>query len=151
MKAAFFIMKCMEKIMLKDKKYLILRIIEWVMPWLVLIGGIPAIYSYNKTNRLYYEYYPIWSEEVPADIAMLYERMNDLFHVSYRIAMWTGVIAVAIEIIIGTIGLVTLIINASDKKPVKESVILWLSPFLFVAGTLLLMFIVLVFTYGIGV
>ncbi len=111
--------------MLDDKKIKTLLIIEFILPWTVLLTGIPAIIFYDHNNS-----------------AML-----DIF---FSISLIITVIATAAESIFSLIGLISIIMRLCDnsKPSVMTSAILWICGGLFSFGTVLLMFIVNIFTYA---
>lgn len=121
-----------EYIMDKKKKALslILRI-EMILPWLVLVGGMPAICCW------FGEYY-------------------ELLEVFYSIAMITGQAILVLEFVLGIISLImliTLIFNKNTRY--KENIILgvssWLCSAFCMAGTFILILLVISFTYAQGI
>lgn len=128
--------------MKRDKKFIILFIVEIVLPWLVLAFGIPAIYYCHKG----YQYYSggITIEEHHYAAVMLY-----VFH---SLSMGTGLVVILTELIIGFASFIWMIVNISQKKKERfciiKPLVLWLCPVLFTIGTFFLMIVVSIFTYG---
>lgn len=128
--------------MKRDKKFIILFIVEIVLPWLVLAFGIPAIYYCDRS----YQYYSggLTIEEHHYAAVMLY-----VFH---RLSMCTGLVVILTELIIGFAAFIWMIVNISQKKKERfciiKPLVLWLCPGLFTIGTFFLMLLVSVFTYG---
>ncbi|MEE1125906.1 MAG: hypothetical protein U0L18_08205 [Acutalibacteraceae bacterium] len=116
----------------KKKKALSLILkIEKIIPWLVLVGGIPAICCW------FGEYY-------------------ELLEIFYSIAMITGQVVLVLEFILGIISLILLITFIVNKKNrCKENIILgvssWLCSAFCMAGTFILVLLVISFTYAQGI
>lgn len=131
--------------MFKDKKFTIPCLAEWIMPWLVLIPGIPAFYYFNESGQLWRKY-----GDGPE-----YEQAHELFVSFYDAVMSTGVIVIFLELLLALVAFILLIISfcKKDRKPfaITKPLILWLCPGVFVFGTLLLMLFVHTFTYGMGI
>lgn len=131
--------------MFKNKKLLIMWITEWILPWLVLIPGIPAIACWSKAHNIWMQY-----GDCPE-----YEKINHLFHSFYNAAMGTGGVVLLTEIGFFFVFLVRFLIrvfrkNIESNSP-QQFIGLWLAPLFFIPGTLLLIFFVHVFTYGMGI
>lgn len=116
----------------KKKKALSLILkIEKIIPWLVLVGGIPAVCCW------FGEYY-------------------ELLEIFYSIAMITGQVVLVLEFILGIISLILLITFIVNKKNrCKENIILgvssWLCSAFCMAGTFILVLLVISFTYAQGI
>lgn len=110
-----------------NRKMIIVLLIETVVPWLVLVGGIPAMYFYMCG--------PI-------------EKLKFF----YEFAMLTGRVAMVAEFIIGTVSFVLMIVSAFCKEREKNSIIytglIWFYSGWCILGSGLLMFLVEIFTYG---
>ena len=114
----------------KNALSLILKI-EKIIPWLVLVGGIPAICCWFAG---YYE----------------------LLEAFYSITMITGQAILVLEFVLGIISLIlliTLIVNKNTRN--KENIILgvssWLCSAFCMAGTFILILLVISFTYAQGI
>ncbi len=131
--------------MFKDKRFIIPWLAEWIMPWLVLIAGIPAFYYFNESGQLWRKY----------GNGPEYEQTHELFVSFYDATMNIGVIVIFLELLLALIAFILLIINIYKKnqKPfaITKPLILWLCPGVFVFGTLLLMLLVHTFTYGMSI
>ncbi len=129
--------------MFRDKKFTIPFIAELIMPWLILIPGIPAIIYCSKSSSSFRYDGP----------GPQYEAISNLFHQFYDASMTTGIIVILLELVIGLIGLIWLTIGTGKKNPnpsyTTYPLILFLCPIIF--GTLILMFFVHAFTYGMGI
>ncbi len=116
--------------MFKDKKYSILWIVELILPWLVLVFGIPAGMVFS-TDR------------------------DELFRIFYGLAMGGGVVILVIEAAVGLAGFVWMTVNICRKKKepfsIERPLMLWICSFGFIICTLLLMLFVQGITYGQGV
>lgn len=118
--------------------------IERILPWLVLVGGIPSIFFWNASSTAWY-----------ADRMVEYERYSNLLEIFHTISLGTGVIVVLAEVIFGSIALVGLMVDiikksdSQENKAVKKR-IFWSSGGLVIL-TLFLMLLVQGFTYGQGV
>lgn len=116
----------------KKKKALSLIFrIEMILPWLVLVGGIPAICCW------FGEYY-------------------ELLEAFYSIAMITGQAVLVLELILGIISLILLITFIANKNTrCKENIISgvssWLCSAFCMVGTFILVLLVISFTYAQGI
>ena len=124
--------------MFKDKKFTIPFIAELIMPCLILIPGILAHIFYMKSYTAY---------GTPE-----YQTIQQLEELFYILAMGGGMLIIFLECIIGFISFVFMIINICTQKKepycIIKPLILWLSPLAFNFGTLILMFLVQIFTYA---
>lgn len=131
--------------MFRDKKFTIPFIAEVVMPWLILIPGIMAAECFSASSRAYNNGHP-----TPE-----YYRAEELFDLLYALAMGGGVFILFVECTIGLVGLIWMIVNIckQNKEPfcIIKPLVLWLCPFVFNFGTLLLMLFVQGITYGQGI
>lgn len=107
-----------------------IRIIQSILPWLILICGIPAVICYAEYDFVRLEIF-------------------------YKAGMLTGVLSITAELVIGVVFLVSAIVSAITKKNGKYSVWEKIGTFAYsvicVIGTLLLMLLLLGLTYGQGV
>lgn len=131
--------------MFKDKKFTIPFIIEIVLPWLVLVFGIPAASYFTLESQSY-------NNGQPLDT---YYQAKEMFHLFYGLAMGTGLVIIIIESIIAITAFIWMLVNICRKNKerfcIVKPLILWFCPNFFVFGTLLLMLLVQAFTYGQGV
>lgn len=131
--------------MFKDKKFTIPCLAEWIMPWLVLIPGIPAFYYFDESSQLWRKY-----GDGPE-----YEQAHELFVSFYDAAMTTGGVMIGMELLLAFVGFIWLIVSLCKKNKeafaIIKPLILWLCPGIFVFGTLLLMLLVHTFTYGMSI
>ena len=131
--------------MLKDKKFTIPCLAEWIMPWLVLIPGIPAFYYFDQAGQLWRKY----------GDGSEYQQAHEQFETFYDAAMTTGGIAIFLELLLALAGFIWMIISLCKKNKEHFAIIkplmLWLCPGAFVFGTLLLMLLVHTFTYGMSI
>lgn len=113
----------------KNKKSKI-RILQSILPWLILICGIPAVVCFANWDFVRLEIF-------------------------YKSGMLTGVLSIIAELVIGVVFLISAIVSAINKKNGKYSVWEKIGIFAYsvicVIGTLLLMLLLLGFTYGQGV
>lgn len=116
---------------------------ELIMPWLVLIGGIPAIYFWVKTGEE-------WRKEYNSPA---YFHASDMLELFYNIAMVTGVVVIITETVIAVVSLILMIISVAKKtKCVTGTMaLLFGCGVLCSFGTVVLMFFVLIFTYAQGI
>ena len=110
------------------------------MPWIVLVPGIPAIRYFAEGSRLYRE----------AGTTAEYLRASGLFDMFYNLSMCSGGAIVFLELLISVIGFVGLVKICISKEKYKFWDVVF-CPWFFVFGTLLLMFFVHTFTYGMGI
>ena len=126
-------------------KYKILKKIEVILPWLVLLPGIPAICYFGTGSK---EYFYSGSTDK-------YIHLSEMFKLFYDLAMIVGIVIVILEILIGFVCIILSIINLLKYKKIDNNVktcfVLGVKPILYSFGTLILMFIVHAFTYGMGV
>ena len=110
------------------------------MPWLVLVPGIPAIKYFAEGSRLYRE----------AGTTAAYLRASELFDMFYNLSMYSGTVIVALELLVSVMGLIGLVRSRISKEKYRFWDLMF-CPWLCAFGTLLLMFFVLTFTYGMGI
>ncbi len=114
---------------MKKKKSKIL-ILQSIIPWFILICGIPAVICFAIE-----------------DFTKL-----EVFH---QLAMITGLSSIIIELVIGIVFFISIIVSAVTKKNGKYSIVnkigIWVYSIVCIAGTLLLMLLLQGFTYGQGV
>ena len=126
----------------KDKKFTIPFITGVVLPWLVLVFGIPAVRYFILAGQTYNNGNP----------GAEYYQADKLFEVFYGLAMGTGLVVIMIELIIAVTAFIFMIVNIFRKDKERFCIIkpfvLWLCPGVFVFGTLILMLLVQGFTYG---
>lgn len=127
----------------QSKKTKIALAAELIMPWLVLAGGIPAVYYWQMS-------YEEWRIEYNSEA---YLRTSEMFGLFFKIAMITGAVVITLEVIISLVSLVLMIISITKKTKcvTYTMLVLFLCAALCVSGTGILMFLTLVFTYGMGV
>ncbi len=114
-----------------------------IMPWTILTTGIAALVCFRR-------YESVWRMEKEAA-----EGLFRLFRMFYIFTMWGGGAVVVAEMSVLLCGVILLICRHRCPRGERDgSDVLWrmvlLSP-LFAVGTLLLMFLVLTFSYGMGV
>ncbi len=116
---------------------------ELIMPWLTLICGIPAFYYWQKAQE---EWHIEYNSEA-------YFRASEMFDMFFNAAMVIGVAVIIAEVIISLVSLVLMIISITKKtKCVTYSMLtLFLCSAPCILGTGILMFLILTFTYGMGV
>ena len=107
-----------------------IRVIQILLPWLILICGIPAVICFSV-----------------CDFAR--------FEVFYKLGMLTGLFSMIAELAIGVACLISAIVSAITKKNGKYSIAakigIWLYSLVCIVGTALLMLLLQGFTYGQGV
>lgn len=137
--------------MFESKKFKVAFISEMALPWLVAMFGIPAICFWQESVS-------IWHENAMRGIyteSDAYLRAETAFEAFYTIAMLCGFVAVAVLIIMGFVSLVLVFVRSScavrPPNDIARCVVILLCSPLCVLGTLLLMFVLLVLTYGQGV
>lgn len=118
----------------------ICRYAMWIMPWLVLVPGIPAIKYFAEGSRLYRE----------AGTTAAYLRASELFDMFYNFSMYSGAVIVVLELLVSVTGLICLVKTRISKEKYNFWDVVF-CPWMFVFGTLLLMFFVHTFTYGMGI
>lgn len=132
--------------MFRDKRFTIPFIAELIMPWLILIPGIIAAENFTLFTRTYYN---------NGHPTAGYEQAKEIFELCYALAMGGGVLIIFTECIIGLVALIWMIVNICKKNNepfcIIKPLILWMCPFVFNVGTLLLMLLVQGITYGQGV
>ena len=113
--------------MFRDKKLRVIFIAEIVIPYMIFVFGIPAIYCYANEN---------W----------------EMLDICYPIAMITGLVVFVMEFVIGIIGIVELIRNLSvknkDKSCILGNLVIGFCSVIFMAQTLLFVLCVQLFTYA---
>lgn len=120
-------------VMTKNKIMNILMAVIFILPWSVLITGIPAAVVF-------------WEEEFN----------KPLFELLYNITFVVAFIVVAAEFIMEVVGIILAVLSyrgkETEKFPVLKVVYFGLCTPLFSLGTFILTFFtVIVFTYGMGV
>ncbi len=129
--------------MFKSVKTKIALAAELIMPYLVLVSGIPAIYYWQKTGEE-------WRIEYNSEAYFHASEMLELF---YNMAMITGVAVIIAEIIISVVSLILMIISIVKKTKcvTKTMAVLFGCGLLSSFGTAVLMMFVLIFTYAQGI
>lgn len=131
--------------MFRDKKFTIPFIAELVMPWLIVSPGILAFQYFNEHSDAYNNGHPTPN----------YYQTENLFDFYYAAAMGGGLLILLIECSISLVAFIQIIVNISNKNKepfcIIKPLILWLCPFAFNIGTLILMFFIQAFTYGQGI
>lgn len=131
--------------MFQNKKFTITWIAEWIMPWLVLLPGIPAIYYWGVKSQMWKQYGP--SPE--------FESANKIFETLFGLAICTGLIVMVLEFLLSLIGFIWLWVNVCKKEKdsyfIAHPILIWTSPWFFIPGTLFLMLFVNTFTYAMGI
>lgn len=115
-----------------------------VLPWLILLFGVPAIYFFDRSGEAYRQ----------IGSTLEYEKYHKLFDLFYALSMGCGVFVILLEFVISAIGLSQMIQARSQKEDttvIHKFRSQWLRPALYILGTLLLMLLVHTFTYGMGV
>ena len=120
-----------------------MSLLTWILPWLVLLPGFPAIHFYFRLGILF--------NTTGAEEAYL--RAKKLFSLFYHTAIYGGAVIAILEVILALCYFVTFIKlyikkDFASAKPYAKSAS---NCTFFVFGTLLLMFFVHTFTYGMGV
>ena len=118
-------------------------LLTWILPWLVLLPGFPAIHFYFKSGILF--------NTPGAEEAYL--RVKNLFSLFYHTAIYGGAVFAALEVIMAFCYFLTYLKLCFGKdfasaKPYGKAS---LKCTFFAFGTLLLMFFVHAFTYGMSV
>ncbi len=116
----------------------------WIMPWLTLVSGIPAIVCFRRSSQL-------WRDRQLA----AYETANRLFHAFSAMTGIIGFTVILAELAVMLLGLAMLVKRRRTSPEERSSAgrywgMLLTCP-LFMAGTLLLMILVRTLTYGMGV
>lgn len=113
----------------KEKALKRIRVIQTIFPWLILLTGIPAVYCWVKECFV----------------------MLEIF---YSLAMITGQVVLVLEFILGIISLIFFIISIikkNDTKIIVLGLVSWLYSGVCMAGTFILMILIIGFTYGQGI
>lgn len=126
-----------------SKKSKIALAVEIIIPWLILIGSIPAIYWWFESDRQ-------WRMEYNSEA---YIHAESMFNIFYSVAMSIGVIALAAEAITFIVSLIMMIISVVRKtKCLTFKMLIFVAcAFLGVMGAEILMVLTHVFTYGMGI
>lgn len=126
-----------------SKKSKIALAVEIIIPWLILIGSIPAIYWWFESDRQ-------WRMEYNSEA---YIHAESMFNIFYSVAMSTGVIAMTAEAITFIVSLIMMIISVVRKtKCLTFKMLIFVAcAFLGVMGAEILMVLTHVFTYGMGI
>lgn len=126
-----------------SKKSKIALAVEIIIPWLILIGSIPAIYWWFESDRQ-------WRMEYNSEA---YIHAESMFNIFYSVAMSTGVIALTAEAITFIVSLIMMIISVVRKtKCLTFKMLIFVAcAFLGVMGAEILMVLTHVFTYGMGI
>ena len=126
-----------------SKKSKIALAVEIIIPWLILIGSIPAIYWWFESDRQ-------WRMEYNSEA---YIHAESMFNIFYSVAMSIGVIALTAEAITFIVSLILMIISVVRKtKCLTFKMLIFVAcAFLGVMGTEILMVLTHVFTYGMGI
>ena len=116
---------------------------ELIMPWLVMVCGIPAIYWWGRLNEE-------WKTE---HYSQAYYHASDLCSAFYYGAMVTGVLIMLAEGVIAMVSFVFMLkaLKNKEKCVTYTMVVLIVGSIICSIGTAFLMLIVLIFTYGQGV
>lgn len=126
-----------------SKKSKIALAVEIIIPWLILIGSIPAIYWWFESDRQ-------WRMEYNSEA---YIHAESMFNIFYSVAMSTGVIVLTAEAITFIVSLIMMIISVVRKtKCLTFKMLIFVAcAFLGVMGAEILMVLTHVFTYGMGI
>ena len=126
-----------------SRKSKIALAVEIIIPWLILIGSIPAIYWWFESDRQ-------WRMEYNSEA---YIHAESMFNIFYSVAMSIGVIALTAEAITFIVSLIMMIISVVRKtKCLTFKMLIFVScAFLGVMGAEILMVLTHVFTYGMGI
>ncbi|MBO5377335.1 MAG: hypothetical protein J6A41_03010 [Ruminiclostridium sp.] len=126
-----------------SKKSKIALAVEIIIPWLILIGSIPAIYWWFESDRQ-------WRMEYNSEA---YIHAESMFNIFYSVAMSIGVIALTAEAITFIVSLIMMIISVVRKtKCLTFKMLIFVAcAFLGVMGAEILMVLTHVFTYGMGI
>lgn len=126
-----------------SKKSKIALAVEIIIPWLILIGSIPAIYWWFESDRQ-------WRMEYNSEA---YIHAESMFNIFYSVAMSIGVIAMTAEAITFIVSLIMMIISVVRKtKCLTFKMLIFVAcAFLGVMGAEILMVLTHVFTYGMGI
>ncbi len=127
--------------MFKDKKFTIPMIIEFIMPWIVIIFGSIASFYYN-----YGDY------NTPQEIQ---EHASEMLYIFYDLAMGSGCVIMILELLLGLYGMIWLIVNLATKVKEKFAVlkplVVWFASGYFIFETLCFMFLTEVFTFALSI
>ena len=125
-----------------SRKSKIALAVELIIPWLILIGSIPAIYWWFESDRQ-------WRMEYNSEA---YIHAESMFIIFYSVAMSIGVIALTAEAITFIVSLVMMIISIVRKTKCAtfKMLIFAACAFLGVMGAEILMILNHIFTYGMG-
>lgn len=126
-----------------SKRSKIALAVEIIIPWLILIGSIPAIYWWFESDRQ-------WRMEYNSEA---YIHAESMFNIFYSVAMSIGVIALTAEAITFIVSLIMMIISVVRKtKCLTFKMLIFVAcAFLGVMGAEILMVLTHVFTYGMGI
>lgn len=130
--------------MFENKKFKAIFIAEAVMPWVVAVLGGIASYFYFSVDKY-------WRKGLYEE----YKRAGKLLEIFYNCSMGYGIGLCVVLLIVGLSSFVIMLVHLFGAKKEKYSVARPLFIFLWsgqcVFGTLLLMLLVIGFTYGQGV
>ncbi len=130
--------------MFNNKKFKTIFIAEAVMPWVIAVLGGIASEFYFSSGKYFRE-----------GLDEEYRRADKLFNIFFNCSMWYGIGLSVVLLIVGLSSFVIMLVHLSGAKKENYSVArpliisLWSGGC--VLGTLVLMFLVVVFTYGQGV
>lgn len=116
---------------------------ELIMPWLVMVCGIPAFYWWDKLHKE-------WNIE---HYSQAYYHASDMCSAFYYGAMFIGVAVMLAEGVIAIVSFVFMLkaLKNKEKCVVNTMVALIIGSVICSFGTAILMILVLAFTYGQGV
>lgn len=121
----------------------IVLIVELILPWFIMFFSVPTFYYWNRRDKE-------WAIENNSEAYVHASNMCEFF---FELAIATGVIIIIAEIVIGIISMVFMIISIAKKTScvTYTMLLLLLCSCVCVFGTILLILMTIVFTYGQGV
>ncbi len=130
------------KIMGSVKSKIVL-IVELILPWFIMFFAVPTFYYWNRMDKE-------WAIENNSEAYVHASNMCEFF---FELAIASGVIIIIAEIVIGIISMVFMIISIAKKTScvTYTMLVLLFCSCVCVFGTILLMLMTMVFTYGQGV
>ncbi len=134
--------------MFKSQKFTALFVAELALPLIILLEGVPTIYFWNLRTDIYYR------QHLPSDSAE-YIAASDKFDFFFNLTMISGLVVLISMIVIGFAATIIMVADLAKKTPKERRttrcIVIMAGGIFCNLAVLLIMFVVLVFTYGQGV
>ena len=134
--------------MFKSKKFTALFVTELALPLVILLEGIPAIHYWNQCMDIYYK------QHLPSDSAE-YIAASEKLHFFFNLTMFSGLAVLISMIVIGFAAMIAMVADLTKKTPKEHrttrSIVIMAGSIFCNFAVLLIMFVVLIFTYAQGV